>query len=84
MAPGSGRRMCPPNQSPRLSPIVRFIDLDLHVVRFIVGLILPGHYNPGEQRLFKVLSEGLGNEDKAPCPRSLLPPPADLNRGPDG
>ena len=32
--------------------------------------------------LYVVLSEGLGNEDKVPCPRALLPLPADSNRGP--
>ena len=53
---------------------------------FIVGLILPGHYEskllvskqPGDQWL-KIISEGLGNEDRVPCPRALLPLPADSN-----
>ena len=31
---------------------------------------------------FKSLSEGLGNEDKVPCPRALLLLPAESNRGP--
>ena len=30
----------------------------------------------------QVLSKGLGNEDKVPCPRALLPLPADSNWGP--
>ena len=29
-----------------------------------------------------VLSEGLGNVDKVPCPVALLPLPTDSNRGP--
>ena len=28
---------------------------------------------------YKVLSEGLGNNDKVPCPRAILPLPADSN-----
>ena len=55
----------------------------------IVGYILPGCLDsklliskqPGDQRLL-VPSEGLGNEDKVPCQRALLPLPADSNRGP--
>ena len=56
-----------------------------------MDFISPGHLEsklliskqPGDQRLY-VLFEGLGNEDKMPCPRALLPLPADSNRRPHG
>ena len=35
---------------------------------------------PVDQWLYKSFSKGLGNEDKVPCPRALLPLPADSNR----
>ena len=56
-----------------------------------IVFILPDHWeskllmgNQQGDRLFKVLSEGPGNEDKVPCQRSLLPLPSDSNREPHG
>ena len=51
-------------------------------IGFGMDFILPGHY---EIKLFiskEPESEGLGNEDKVPCPRALPPLPADSKPGP--